>query len=441
MKNVVQRYAWGSRTMLPAIRGVSTPATEAQAELWMGSHPRGRSELVAPDGTTRPIRDNSLPFLFKILTAEKALSIQAHPGKIQAEEGYARENEADIPLDAPHRNYRDTNHKPELICALSDFWGLRGFRPISAISLELELLCDRSEYLQQGIGPLVDELLERADTETWRRMFLRLLQLGEETKGGAELVDAAVGLARDSGTVDPETGKVDRSDRYWWVLELQRQFPDDPGILAPLYLNLIHLRPGEAAFLDAGILHAYLYGAGVEIMANSDNVLRAGCTAKHVDVTELGRVLTFGGDTSLPIRPERGDAVFTYTTPAVEFELQRVDLSIAPRVELLRNRGEVVVLAVGATVELTDPDGSVQIGTGESAFLDGAAGVDRRSGADSTGLRGRGGAGAPAGHRVRIETTEQTHGSAVMKEVVHGAYLFIASLPGAVEVTVSERAG
>ncbi|MFP4153567.1 MAG: AAA family ATPase [Alkalispirochaeta sp.] len=256
-----------------------------------------------------------------------------------------------------------------------------------------------------------------------------------------ELVDAAVGLARDSGTVDPGAGKIDRSDRYWWVLELQRQFPDDPGILAPLYLNLIHLRPGEAAFLDAGILHAYLYGAGVEIMANSDNVLRAGCTAKHVDVTELGRVLTFGGDTSLPIRPERGDAVFTYTTPAVEFELQRVDLSIAPRVELLRNRGEVVVLAVGATVELTDPDGSVQIGTGESAFLDGAAGVDRRSGADSTGFRGRGGAGAPAGHRVRIETAEQTPDSAVMKEMVHGAYLFIASLPGAVEVTVSERAG
>jgi mannose-6-phosphate isomerase len=402
----------------------------------MGSHPRGRSELVAPDGTTRPIRDNSLPFLLKILAAEKGLSIQAHPSKIQAEEGYARENEANIPLDAPHRNYRDTNHKPELICALSDFWGLRGFRPISAIALELELLCDRSEYLRSALGLLLEELLERSDTDSWRRTFLQLLELGADRKGAGELVDAAAGLARDSGTGDPALGKVDRSDRYWWVLELQRQFPDDPGVLAPLYLNLIHLRPGEAAFLDARILHAYLYGGGIEIMANSDNVLRAGCTVKHVDITELGRVLTFEGDTPVPIRPEPGHAVSLYATPAAEFELMRVNVAVATRMELVRDRGEVIVLAVGTRAELTDDEGSVRIGPGESAFLDGTFGVDRRAGSGGTGFAGRHGAGAPARHRVRIEAEIPTRESGDGDTTVYGSYLFIASLPGAVKITV-----
>jgi len=436
MKNVIQSYAWGSGTMLPKLRGDASESSEPQAELWMGSHPRGRSELIAPDGTTRPIRDNSLPFLLKILTAEKWLSIQAHPNKIQAEEGYARENEAGIPLDAPNRNYRDTNHKPELICALSDFWGLRGFRPISAIALELELLCDRSEYLRSALGPLLKELLDGADTDTWRRTFLQLLQLGADRTGGAELVDAAVGLARDSGTVDPELGKIDRSDRYWWVLELQRQFPDDPGVLAPLYLNLVHLRPGEAAFLDARILHAYLYGGGIEIMANSDNVLRAGCTVKHVDITELGRVLAFEGETALPIRPEPGQAVHLYSTPAAEFELMRVDVAMSPRVELLRNRGEVIVLAVGAHAELTDDSGSVRIGTGESAFLEGTPGADRRGGDGGPGSSGRRGAGAPARHQVRIEAAIPTGEVGGGDTTAFGSYLFIAALPGAVTVSV-----
>ena len=293
----------------------------------MGSHPRGRSVLVSNDGEETPIPENSVPFLFKVLTAELGLSIQAHPSKIQAEEGYARENEAGIPVDAPHRNYRDTNHKPELLCALTDFYGLRGFRPVTAIAADLIQVCAATEELPPSLCAAVASLEDEPELDAWQGVFRTLLEIGKNPTYRAALTEAAARVARSQGTPEPDAGAVDRTDRYWWVLELQRQFPGDPGTLAPLYLNLVHLRPGEAVYLDAQTLHAYLFGAGVEIMANSDNVLRSGCTPKHVDVAELSRVLSFTAVSAPVITPAADSAIWVYRTPATEFELHRVRAS------------------------------------------------------------------------------------------------------------------
>lgn len=366
MRNVVQNYAWGSTTMLQTIRGNGEPAAVPEAELWMGSHPRGPSRLVLGDGTEKEIAPNSIPFLFKILTAEKGLSIQAHPHKTAAEEGYARENEAGIPLHAPQRNYRDTNHKPELVCALTDFWGLRGFRPVSAISSELERVIAHTVGVPDEFKRLIGDLYDEPTVHLWRRVFLNLLKVRED----ATLCRAlCAGAAEYAGSRDGR----DRDDPYWWVLELQRQFPDDPGTLAPLYLNLVRLRPGQAMYLDAGTLHAYLYGAAVEIMANSDNVLRAGCTEKHVDIAEIGRILVFDRKETVvikpDIKPDKEQPLWTYHTPAGEFELHRVVLPAEGSVRLVHKRGPVVVLAVGGAVGLSSGDQSLTVQPGHSAFL------------------------------------------------------------------------
>ncbi len=396
MRNVVQNYAWGSTTMLRAIRNVPGTAAEEEAELWMGSHPRGPSTLLLPDGTEERVPPDSIPFLFKILTAQSALSIQTHPDRIAAEEGYARENEVGIPVNAPERNYRDTNHKPELVCAVSDFWGLRGFRPVSAISSELERVVASAPELPEKFRRMVAEFYEEPTVERWRSLFPDLLRAREDDvfrenlcRGGADYA-----LSRNGR---------DRDDPYWWVLELQKQFPGDPGTLAPLYLNLVHLHPGEAMFLDAGTLHAYLYGAAVELMANSDNVLRAGCTVKHVDVSELVRNVTFEWKEPSPTKPSPHTPVWTYRTPAQEFELHRVILQPQRPVALAVSSGPVVFLALENEVTLKGEEHSLVLSPGESAFLK----LDRNDGAGTVTFSGLG-------------NEDET------------SVLFIASLPGTV---------
>ncbi len=421
--------------MLSRIRGAATPAAHPEAEMWMGSHPRGASVLVSNSGEETRIPENSVPFLFKILTARNGLSIQAHPSKIQAEEGYARENAAGIPVDAPHRNYRDTNHKPELMCALTDFYGLRGFRPVTAIAAELVQVCAAAEHLPTSFCTAVAALQESPDGDAWRHVFQALLETGEDPAYRAVLTHAAAHVARSKGTPDPNTGAVDRADRYWWVLELQRQFPDDPGTLAPLYLNLVHLRPGEAVYLDAQTLHAYLFGAGIEIMANSDNVLRAGCTSKHVDIGELNRVLSFRTASAPVITPTADSGVWMYPTPAAEFELRRIRCSRVPRVRLSRANGPAIVLAIGGTVRLSEGETTVRLGSGESAFLDGSAPDERRQDAQRMPRRGHTVGTPPAEQEVVIAVAEGQGGEPVAPDIE--PFVFIAALPGAVTV-VSE---
>lgn len=406
MMNVEQRYEWGSPTMLPAIRrgddlhvpafADASPSTAPRiAELWMGSHPRGPSVLedsggavplpehlvarpaatlgpaaraLQAPGDSRP----GLPFLFKILTAAKGLSIQAHPSRELAAEGYRREEAAGIDIAAPVRNYRDRNHKPELICALGEFWGLRGFRPPEELAAEMGALADRLPREARHLADRLRDLDPTGEdgTERWRAAFRGIMAAGADDTLRPIVVGAAADYAAQRTTAS------NRNDRYWWVGELLRQFPRDIGALAPLYLNLVHLQPGEAMFLTAGVLHAYLFGAGVEIMANSDNVLRAGCTVKHVDVPELERSLSFHGEHPQPVVPVvsecSGGTVLRYPTPAEEFELSRISGAggVPSSVRIGKREGPAVVLAIGAPIVVSDGDATVELAPAESAFVD-----------------------------------------------------------------------
>jgi mannose-6-phosphate isomerase len=217
-----------------------------------------------------------LPYLLKVIAAREPLSIQAHPSLAQAREGFARENRAGVPLDAPHRNYRDDNHKPELICALTPFWALCGFRPPDQIARLLTRACGVS------LEPLIDKLRSGSAKEPLKVFLEGLLSLSASRRHLAleETVTFCLATREDAA--------------HWrWIPRLAQAYPGDIGALAPLFLNLVCLQPGEALFLPAGELHAYLEGTGIEIMANSDNVLRGGLTPKHVDLPELLTVLNF----------------------------------------------------------------------------------------------------------------------------------------------------
>lgn len=262
--NTPRDYAWGSATAIPAILGTAVTG-RPQAELWLGTHPGSPSQVVG-NGSLADL--TTLPFLLKVLAAAAPLSLQAHPTTEQAVEGFARENEAGVPLDSPTRNYRDDRHKPELLFALTQFRALCGFRSAAATIADLDLLTgvDVHEWrgrLEAGIRPAFEWLISRGP-------------------GVTSLLDSLVAAsARVEGA------------HFALIGELGAAYPGDPGIAISLMLNLTTLSPGQVLYLPAGNIHAYIDGTGVELMAASDNVLRGGLTQKHVDVPELLRVLDF----------------------------------------------------------------------------------------------------------------------------------------------------
>ncbi len=325
LKNPVQYYPWGSKTAIPELLGTA-PDGKPQAELWMGDHPKAPS-LAAVEGVWIPLPriiaadpagilgkpvvsafGHRLPFLFKVLAAARPLSIQAHPDKRRAREGFARETALGIPLDAPRRSYRDGNHKPECICAVTPFTALNGFRPVEAVRTALAGLCP--ETLRTECGRLA-----APDAGAGLRDFFgALLRLSTARRIGV-IAEAVAQAGR--GAVEPCVAE--------WVTRLHRAYPEDIGVLAPAFLNLVRLAPGEAMFLSSGRLHAYLEGTGMELMANSDNVLRGGLTSKHVDIDELLTVLRFEETRVEILRPgPRRIGEWVYQTPAREFELAAV---------------------------------------------------------------------------------------------------------------------
>ncbi len=296
------------------------------AELWMGAHPKAPSQVLVQHRWVSLIEvvksspvsilgkdvaekfANQLPFLFKILAAEEPLSIQVHPNKEQAKEGFERENRIGIPLDSPVRNYRDDNHKPEMLCALTEFEALKGFRPVDEILYLLD------QVGLPDLGDISEELKNQPNEAGLERFFSSLMRLDD---------------SRRSRLVSWLIEKIARlsSDRreFYWVLELAKKYPGDIGIFSPLLLNLVELRPGQAIFLPAGQLHAYLRGTGLEIMANSDNVLRGGLTPKHIDVDELLRITDFNPSKPreiLPLILDSGEEI--YKSPVREFQLSRM---------------------------------------------------------------------------------------------------------------------
>ncbi|HVH23468.1 MAG TPA: mannose-6-phosphate isomerase, class I [Pseudonocardia sp.] len=374
LDNAVRPYAWGSRTVIAELLGQPVPSPHPQAELWLGAHPADPSMLVQPDGSRHSLLDamttdpdtvlgpvraqrwnGTLPYLLKVLAADEPLSLQAHPSLEQARDGFAREEAAGIPRDAADRNYRDANHKPELICALTEFHALVGFRePADSVrllhALDVPELAGHAELLAGE--PNADGL--RALFTTW----ITLPQAVLDTLVPA-LQAGAVRLAGAAG----EFQAVART-----VLELSERYPGDAGVLAALLLNRVTLVPGEALFLPAGNLHAYLSGAGVELMANSDNVLRGGLTPKHVDVPELLRVLDFGAAPPPVLRGLPDGGWTRYDTPVEEFLLRRWDATPADHVAV-PDGGPRILLCTAGSACVRAADGELKISHGLSLWL------------------------------------------------------------------------
>ena len=360
LQNVVQHYAWGSRTAIPEFLGI-TPDGTAQAEVWMGAHPSAPSvvlrqgvlrrldELIAEDPVGELGQDvahnfgGQLPFLVKLLAAGEPLSLQAHPNRQQAQAGFARENAAGIALDAGNRLYKDANHKPEILCALTDFVGLCGFRPVAATvallnSLEIPTARRLGDDLSRnGVESVVTDLLHLPPDQRTR------------------VVDEVAARCRIAPSCD----------EFSWAVRLSEQYPGDIGVVVSLLLNLVHVSPGQALYLGAGNLHAYLGGLGVEVMANSDNVLRGGLTPKHVDVDELLAILDFAPLVH-PVMVSRsvGRGVAVFDTPVPDFRLWVHSMDADQHVELNTEGPEIIVCTDG---EVTV--GDVVLSRGVSAFV------------------------------------------------------------------------
>ncbi|MFJ8475073.1 mannose-6-phosphate isomerase, class I [Kitasatospora sp. NPDC094011] len=382
--NTVRPYAWGSLTALPELLG-QEPTGEPQAELWMGAHPgdpsrvdrgdgpRRLDELIAADpegelGTASVARFGpGLPFLFKVLAAGIPLSIQAHPTLDQARAGFAAENALGIPLDAPGRSYRDDSHKPEMVCALGEFEGLCGFRePAGAAGLLAGLKVP-------GLDRVIDLLSVEDPAEALRGALAAVLTLD-----GATVREAVEVLA---GT--------DPAGEYAPYARIAEDFPDDRGVIAGMLLNHVRLRAGEALYLGAGVPHAYLSGVCVELQANSDNVLRAGLTPKHIDVPELLKIVLFEPGAPGVVHPVRVDGTpgeQLYPVPIDEFRLSRFELDGVERE--IDGRTPQILLCTEGAVRLTAADGAVlDLGRGQSAFLPATGAPTRLSGPSGTLFR------------------------------------------------------
>ncbi|MFE0704796.1 mannose-6-phosphate isomerase, class I [Streptomyces sp. NPDC058872] len=358
--NTVRPYAWGSTTAIPELLGTA-PTGEPQAEMWMGVHPGAPSltergplnALIAAD----PVRElgeptvekfgPQLPFLLKLLAAGAPLSLQVHPDPTQAKAGHAAEEAAGIPVDAPQRTYKDANHKPELICALTPFEGLCGFRPpAEAADLIAALGVD-------SLKPYVD-LLHAHPEEAALREVLTALLTADHTEMAHTVAEAAAAAEALGGAHAP-------------YATLAHHYPSDPGVIAAMLLHHVRLQPGEALYLGAGVPHAYIEGLGVEIMANSDNVLRCGLTPKHVDVPELLRIVRFEPviDPGV-LRPEAspsGEEV--YETPIDEFRLSRfVRAEGAAPTDLTVPTPQILLAVAGRPTA-----GEIPLGPGESVFV------------------------------------------------------------------------
>lgn len=351
LRGAVQHYDWGGYHFIPALLGQPNPERRPCAELWLGAHPKAPAIALLASGE-KPLNEllaGPLPYLLKVLDARQMLSIQAHPTKRQAEQGFARENAAGVPPAAPERNYKDANHKPEVHVALTEFWMLHGFRSPAGIAEQLRL------------HPELAALGAAADL---RRLYTTAMTLPQAA------VDAILNplLARLEQEHPP------RHEPAYWALRAARDFPRpggsrDPGIFSCFLLNLVHLRPGEGTYQPAGVLHAYLEGVNVELMANSDNVLRGGLTPKHVDVDELLRTLAFEGGAPPILTAEAVSATESrYRTPAEEFELSRI--AVRPGLpHTAASRGPEVFLVLEGAATLAGPAGEIRLARGSAAFV------------------------------------------------------------------------
>lgn len=384
LTNAIRDYAWGSRTHIPRFLG-REPSRDPAAELWLGAHEGAPSRL--PDGRyldeairgqadsmlgprVREMFGDRLPFLMKVLAADEPLSLQVHPSSARAQIGFAQEEAAGIPRDDPKRSYRDAWHKPELVYALTRFEGMAGFRDV-----------DKSAHLLRLLRlPWADEVAAELEVgspfQALRRVVTELLALqGDDLTSLMDSVATAAAHAEARGhrrealarPREARSGSIDREAIRVFALVpgLVARYPSDPGVLVTLLLNHVVLAPGEALFLSAGVMHAYTSGLGLEIMASSDNVLRAGLTVKHTDVPELLRVANFN-----PIPKPRWDPTATTDgTVVLEPPVDEFALSVGPPGLALPDSGPRIVLVLDGVVELNSNAGRLRVERGEAVFV------------------------------------------------------------------------
>ncbi|BBX26822.1 mannose-6-phosphate isomerase, class I [Mycolicibacterium alvei] len=398
LRGAVRTYAWGSRTAIADFTGRPSPTIHPEAELWLGAHPGDPAWLQTEDGEEsllEAVKDDpegqlgsvaigrfgdALPFLVKVLAAEEPLSLQAHPSAAQAREGFDREDRLDIPVNSPIRNYRDRSHKPELLVALGQFDALAGFRPV-----------DRTVELMRALAvsdldPFINLLSDQSDADGLRALFTTWITAPQPD------LDVLVPAVLDGAVHYIRSGAKKFAAEVKTVLELGERYPGDAGVLASLLLNRISLRPGEGIYLPAGNLHAYLHGVGVEVMANSDNVLRGGLTPKHVDVPELLRVLDF---TPTPEDRLRSDTVTDgletiYQTPAQEFAVSVLTVDgerIGDEIDVHSRHGgpQLLLCNEGAAVVYADDD-KLTLERGMAAWVAAEDGPIRLTAAEPTKL-------------------------------------------------------
>ncbi|WP_338493002.1 mannose-6-phosphate isomerase, class I [Streptomyces sp. SJL17-4] len=368
LHNTLQPYDWGSRTLLPELMGLP-PTGAPQAELWMGAHPAAPSRLFRGEALARLDRivaedpegelgavtlrrfGPRLPFLVKLLAADAPLSVQVHPDLAQAQAGFARENALGVPLDAVHRNYRDDQHKPEMIVALTPFRGLCGFRSPEDCAALLDSL------RVPGLRPYIETLRTVPEPQALAQVFRAFFRPPADL-----LVSVAQALAvAAAGTAGAHIVAYDR---------IARAYPGDAGLLSALMLRYVELSPGEALFLGAGVPHAYLSGLGVEIMASSDNVLRCGLTSKHVDAEELSRTVRFGAPPTRVLSPrEEGEGEEVYPAPVDDFRLSRYLLRAGDPRRCVTLDAPQIVLCTAGTMSLSSTKENVDIGPGQAVYV------------------------------------------------------------------------
>ena len=367
LKGRVQHYAWGGYTYIPQLVHFNNIDNKPCAEYWMGAHPSAPSQLVI-DGCEisleKIIEENKeivltndiinkfgeLPYLYKILDVNEMLSIQVHPSKTEAEKGFDAENAANIPLTAPHRNYKDRNHKPEVMIALGEFWLLHGFMQLNEIEQRLNEVKEFNVFL-----PIFK-------SEGLKSLYQFLMELTQDN------VDAIL-----SGLVKREmrrklNGELNKSMPGWWAAKLFNENDEvknvDRGVFSIYLFNIVGLQKGEGIFQAAGIPHAYLEGQNVELMANSDNVLRGGLTPKHIDVPELMKHTLFE-----PIVPKImqgepfGNAERRYDCPVPDFDISKIELNASNSYKALSSSPEIfIVIDGGAIVNGTNVNMNIKKG-------------------------------------------------------------------------------
>jgi mannose-6-phosphate isomerase len=350
----IQHYAWGGAAFLPRLLSVPNPEGRPFSEYWMGAHDNASSELIQGElklklneyiraypvdllGAYTAERFGRLPYLLKILDVRDMLSIQVHPSKEHAEKAFLEENKKGIPLNAPDRNYKDDNHKPELMVALSDFWLLHGFKPAALLRLTLEAV------------PELRFLVPVFEKGGYAGLYRTVMEM-EQLK-----VNEVLGPLLDRIAPDYRDGNLSKDGEDFWAARAALTFNEtgriDRGIFSVYLFNLLRLQPGEAIFQDAGLPHAYLEGQNVEIMANSDNVLRGGLTPKHIDVPELLKNIRFEATEPNIIHGKPvDDHVAVFQTPAPDFELSRIGLSEGEAIRIGVSSVEIFIVLDGELI-------------------------------------------------------------------------------------------